>query len=360
MKKNFFEPCMVFIGMLWFFSLVPVVALAQERVYEKWSDTRSLFGTIVRVEVCYVDTRRSDLTVVMDRLWTRWEEIDRRFNPYSETSDISRLNRAAAQPVDVHEDVWDLLSRARPAAQATRGAVDVTVGPLIAFWNKMAAEGRLPSREEVLEAKALVGLDRLRLLPENRAQLTDPAASVDLSSYVSGYALDEALRILKEGRFHNFMVDAGGEIYAAGSNCAGRPWHVGLQDPSVPGKLADVLELRDRAVSTSGDYEKFLEIGGNRLSHIINPLTGYPVAGAASATVVAPTGYEADMLSTALCVLGPVDGLRLIRDLGPGYAAMMLFRRNGEDLELYTTREYDTLRVEKQVPGVPGGGGSDL
>jgi thiamine biosynthesis lipoprotein ApbE len=136
------------------------------------------------------------------------------------------------------------------------------------------------------------------------------------------------------------LVDTGGEIFASGLNCEGRKWQVGIGDPNDPGKMIEVAELSDAALSTSGDYEKYVEIQGRKLSHIINPLTGYPVAGAASVTVIAPTATEADAYSTALCVLGIRDGLPFISSLGKGYEALIYWRGEDGKLGRYATSGY--------------------
>jgi thiamine biosynthesis lipoprotein len=177
--------------------------------------------------------------------------------------------------------------------------------------------------------------------------LKDPQAEIDLEGDVQGFASDEVARVLKEEHFHNFMVDAGGEIYAAGTNCAGHAWRIGVQDPDRRDRLMDAVDIGNAAVSTSGDYEKHIVIQGQKWSHIINPLTGYPQSGVASATVIAPTAVEADALSTALCILGPAAGLDLIKELGEGYDALILFRRDKEEYEWHSTPGYEDRRVDR-------------
>ncbi|MBF0486129.1 MAG: FAD:protein FMN transferase [Candidatus Omnitrophica bacterium] len=316
--------------------------------YLKEKQSRPLLGTIVHVTVCYVDGRQDTVQLAMDRLWQRLEEINARMNKYSDKSDVSLINQSKGRPVAVHEDVYRILALSEKFREITNGVFDITVGPLVDLWQEAAKEDRYPSREEIAAAKKLIGTGKVELLSDNKVRLTDPAVRIDLNGIVSGFAADEAVKILKDAQIHNFLVDTGGELYAAGVNCQNRPWRLGVKDPENKKALADSFELSDAAVSTSGDYEHFVVIKGQKWSHIVNPLTGYPQNGVASGTVIAPTTVEADVFSKPVCILGPSEGLKFVSSLGDGYDALILLRRQEGKYEWYTTPGYEARRFDRE------------
>jgi len=152
--------------------------------------------------------------------------------------------------------------------------------------------------KEIRTAQNSLGVSSLAFLPGNQVRLTKKNVEIDLGGIAKGYALDEGARILRENGFRNFLIDAGGDVFAGGCNCESQPWKIGLRDPRNPQKVLDVLYLSNMAVTTSGDYERYYKISGQRWSHIMNPITGYPSQGILSTTVVAPVAQESDAFST--------------------------------------------------------------
>lgn len=306
-----------------FLATVPNAQAKEAAPLLKHAESRVTLGTIVTVDVCYERNREEDLKKTLVSVWARLGEINQRMNPYDEKSDISFLNNAEGNPVQVHDDVYFLLAAAQGQNQRTAGVFDVTVGPLIALWKKSAREGVMPAREELLSVRSRVNSGHILLGTDFEVRLL-PGTVVDLSGSAQGYAADEVAAILRQQEFSRFMVDTGGEIRVAGPSCDGRSfWRIGVKDPFDAERLKEILEVTDVGVSTSGNYEKHFEIAGETWSHIINPVTGYPSRGIAGATVVAPTAMEADVWSTALCVLGAERGFPLLRNQGEGYAAVV-------------------------------------
>jgi thiamine biosynthesis lipoprotein ApbE len=325
---------------LWMFVLTASLACAGESL-KKEVQSRPLLGTIVTIEVCQ---RAGDIDQVSSAFrlaWQRLDEINVRMNHYDAASDVSLLNKAAGQAVKVHDDVVELIRRSQEFRRITGGVFDVTIAPLSRLWKESAKKDQVPSQEDIARAKRLVDAGKIELLPEGWVRLPDPETQLDLNGDAQGFAADEAAKILRGAGLKDFLVDTGGEIFASGLNCEVRKWQVGIGDPSSPGKTIEVAELSDAALSTSGDYEKYFEIQGRKWSHIIDPLTGYPVTGAASVTVIAPTATEADAYSTALCVLGVEKGLSFISTLGPGYEALIYWRGENERLSRQVTSGYN-------------------
>lgn len=314
---------LLIIGAIVLLSAISPVLAADNPPLEKYSESRLLLGSVLHLDVCYAPEQAERVKEAAQKAWERLSEINRRMNIYDEKSDLSVLNRAGGAPAAVHAEVYALMKRSVEFKAKTRGVFDITVRPLSRLWKKAAAENRFPTRAEVLSARRLVDSRRIVFLDGGAVQLPGPEMSVDLNGNAQGYAADEVAGILRQAGFTNFMMDASGEIYAAGLNCSGHKWRIAVRNPFRPDRLIEALELTDAAVSTSGGYERFYEIQGRKLSHIINPLTGYPQREVAGATVVAPSAIEADVLSTALCILGPERGLSVIKELGEGYGAVI-------------------------------------
>jgi thiamine biosynthesis lipoprotein len=241
--------------------------------------------------------------------------MEARVSRYIHASELSALNAArAGQEVDLSADTRRMLELSRQIGRDSRGAFDVTYLPLFKLWGAAGKAGKLPGEAAIAEAKANCGWDKFELTARG-ARKTLEAAQVDLNGIAQGWAADRAVEAMKAAGVRGGLVDAGGEIRCFGPAPSGGLWRVGIRNPFDPnsGGYFGILLMTDLAVSTSGDYFKFSEVGGRRLSHIVDPNSGWPVDFAPSVTVVAPTAALADAWSTALSVLGP-DGLKHLPD----------------------------------------------
>lgn len=275
-------------------------------------------GTTARLVVYAPDRARAE-TAAQAAL-ARIAELDALLSDYRDDSEVARLARhAGGRAVAVGPDLLDVLVRSQELALRSGGAFDVTVGPLSRLWRRARRTGELPSPEELRSALALVGHGHLVVDPAARtARLSRPGMRLDLGGIAKGYAADEALRVLRRYGLDSALVTLGGEVIA-GSPPPGREgWTVALR---IPGPEPAPLLLRDRAASTSGDAEQWLEVAGRHYSHIFDPRTGQALVGHRSVTVVARQGLLADGLATALSVLGRDRGLALIEG-SPDAAAL--------------------------------------
>lgn len=239
------------------------------------------------------------------------EDVMSEWRPHSE---LSRLSDAAGgEPMKVSAGLLEILARSRAIAEATGGAFDPTFHGVGQLWSfRPGAEP--PTREAVAEKLPLVGWDRIELDQEKgTVRLRDAGMRLGLGAIAKGYAVDVASALLAERGFANHVVEAGGDTYARGAK-AGKPWAVGIQSPGRPG-VVGVLPMRDRAVVTSGDYQRFLEHDGKRYAHILDPRTGWPVEAdisAQSVTLVADNATDADAYATAVAVMGPKRGMAFV------------------------------------------------
>jgi len=236
-------------------------------------------------------------------VFAEFKRLEAIFNLYDESSELSHLN--ASGDLIVSPEFFDILKKSKKFYELTDGAFDVTVAPLSLLWKKAISKKQLPQEGDVKIALTSVSSDYLYLDQKNsRVRLLKEGGRIDLGGIAKGYAVDCAVAKLKEAHIQSAIVNAGGNIFCLGEN-GKKPWSVGIQNPRKAGAVIEQLELRDKAVSTSGDYEQFFIFQNKRFSHIINPKTGYPSdAGIVSATVIASDATTADALSTACVVLG--------------------------------------------------------
>ena len=260
--------------------------------------------------------------------------LDVTLSDYRAESELSGLGRRAGGPdVPVSADLFEVLRRSRALSERTEGAFDVTIGPVVKLWRRARRRGELPDPALLRMARDRVGWEHLELDPERRtARLERPGMALDVGGIAKGYASDAALEVLRAEGFDRALVAGAGDIAASGPPPGSVGWVVGIAplDPDrAPGRI---LLLRDRAVSTSGDAERFVEIDGVRYSHIVDPRTGLGLTGRSSVTVTAPDASTSDSLATAVSVLGPAEGLALVARTSGAEALIVAANDGGPDL----------------------------
>lgn len=243
-------------------------------------------------------------------------DLDNRLSLFKPDSEISRLNQSAgASPLEVSAQTEEVLRLSRHYADASGGAFDPTMAPLVRLWgfNKGPQLSAVPDQVTICSVLERVGYHHLSL--SNRTAFLDQKGmSVDLGGIGKGYAVDICYQALVTNGVRSLMVNLGGNIRCRGSATLGRPWSIGIRDPFNPDRIIGTLRLADgMAVATSGNYEKFVIIEGKRYTHIIDPRTGRPVEGVAAVTVIAAKAVEADAMSTAIFVLGLKESLPVLR-----------------------------------------------
>ena len=260
------------------------------------------------------------------------DKLEDQLTIFRESSEVSFINReAAAGPVCVEQSLFSLLLLCRELCRETGGAFDITSGPLSRCWGFLRRQGRIPEPEEIEEAIAVVGGDKLLFDCESRSiRFARPGVEINLGSVGKGYALDRIAAMMRK-RVRAALLSAGSSsIRAIGGGDDG--WTVGVRHPGDKERRLAVARLRDAALSTSGSEEQFFEYGGKRYGHIIDPRTGRPADAIASVTVIAssPTVGAAvtDALATAFYVGGPELAAGYC-DAHPGVLVLML--ENGSE-----------------------------
>ncbi len=255
----------------------------------------------------------------------RIAEIDRIMSDYNPESELRRLSdqHKPGEAVPVSRELFFVLEQAQKLSMRTEGAFDVTVGPVVRLWRRARRQKKLPDADRLKKALQAVGYEKVRLDPDRRTvTLTRPGMRLDLGAIAKGYAGDAALAVFKKHNLPRVMIDAGGDLVLGEAPPGETGWKVGIAplEKDGPGR---VLVLENASIATSGDAFQFVEIDGIRYSHIVNPKTGLGLTVHSSVTVIAPTGLQADSLASAVSVLGPEKGVKLIEST-PQTAALII------------------------------------
>lgn len=288
----------------------------------------------------------------VDAMYRRVSALNLVLSDYEEDSELTRLNRTAGsgRAVPVSLDLWRVLVEGQRWAQRTHGAFDMTVGPVVQLWRRARRQHELPPPDRLERARAAVGYVYLELDPPRRAvRLMRPGMRLDLGGIAKGYVLDEALRVLEQHGLRRALLQAGGDL-VVGESPPGRPgWRVETTAPDGGGAPPpESLLLRRCALATSGDRFQYVEIGGVRYSHIVDPRTGVGLTDHSQVAVIARRGMTADALATALSVLGPSNGIELV-EATPGAAARVVRQPSGR-WEIWESRRWGQYRVAGSAP----------
>ncbi|MDT8436551.1 MAG: FAD:protein FMN transferase [Gemmatimonadota bacterium] len=233
---------------------------------------------------------------------------------WDSTSEVSRFNRhLATGPFPVSQPTADVVARALRVGEATGGAFDITVGPLVDLWGFGPGDGpgTVPGAERIARVRAHVGFRGLRVEDGPALRKRDPELRIDLSAIAKGYGVDRAAAALAGLGLPAWAVEVGGEVRVSGRRPDGSAWRIGIEAPDPEERrILHAVEVESTAVATSGDYRNFFTADGERFAHILDPRTGRPVPWRGfSVTVLHPGATEADAWATALAVLGPEEGL---------------------------------------------------
>jgi FAD:protein FMN transferase len=246
-----------------------------------------------------------------------FDRLESLLSVWKDGSDVVRLNAAAGRaPVPVSRETMEVLAAARMASEMTAGKFDVTFGALADIWKfDHDQDNTVPDRAAIEQRLPLVDYRAVQVnAAKGMAFITRPGVRVHVGGIGKGYAVDRAVDLLRAANLRDFLIQAGGDFYAAGTN-NGTPWKLGLADPRGDHAAFAALEVRDGTFSTSGDYERFFIKNGVRYHHLIDPDRGVPARGCRSVTIVARSATTADVLSTGVFIMGPEAGMKLIEKL---------------------------------------------
>ncbi len=331
-------------------------AIAAELPLVSWQG--ETMGSVYTVKIAGTNLATPQIAALKDAVDSRLKEVNRQMSHYQPDSELSRFNRAqAGETYQVSTDFARVLRVARDVNARSGGAFDPTLSPVINLWGfgEQSSLRRTPDATQLREALAKVGFRHLRITDQNTLVKDIPDLQLNLSAIAKGFGVDAMADVLRQQSLTNFYVSISGEVFASGHNANGTSWQVGISAPVDEWRPGDptmtVLSISGRAVSTSGDYQKyFMDAQGHRQSHIFDPRTGQPVQHAlGSVTVVADTCTLADALSTTLFVLGPEAGPKLIESY-TNAAALFVIRETDGSFRSIPTADFSRLTGEPRQP----------
>lgn len=332
-----------------FLTTATLGAAATDEHLERFRESRPGMGSTFEI-IVYAPSEE-DAKCGLDAAFARIEQLNQIFSDYEAESEACRLSHAApmAQAVPVSGEMFTVLDYSVQLSRQTDGAFDVTVGPVSRLWRRARRQKQLPAPERLKEALAGVGYRHLELDATGRkVKLAAVGMRLDFGAVAVGYAVDEALTVLKQHGLTRVLVNGSGDMAFGDPPPGETGWKIGvapLEPDQPPSRL---LRLAHCGVSTSGDAWQYLEIAGRRYSHIVDPRTGLGLTTRSSVTVVAPNGMAADGLATAASVLGVEKGLALI-ERTCGAACLMVVVEDGKP-RLYESSGWKKLEIPADVP----------
>lgn len=242
--------------------------------------------------------------------------VETEMSEWIDGSPVSEINRNAGKsPVKVPEELFGVISAAQTVSDVSGGAFDITWAGMRGVWDFSRGRERVPPEDEVKKKLPLVDYRNVVLDSVNKTVfLKKEGMAIGLGAIAKGYAVDRAAKVIVDAGINDVIVKAGGDMRVQGTDESG-PWMIGIRHPRKKEKLLARLPLKDISISTSGDYERYFIKDGVLYHHILDPKTGYPAKKSMSVTIMAPDTMTSDALSTAVFVLGPEDGLKLVERL---------------------------------------------
>jgi thiamine biosynthesis lipoprotein len=292
---------------------VTLLAGCQQQGPEVLKRTQFIMGTLF--EITLIARNDQPAADAIRGAFQEMRRIEDLMSRRIEGNDVWRVNQhAGKEGVAVSRDLVFVIQVGLEASRLSGGAFDMTVGSLVSLWDRCWREDRVPSPEEVTRVLGLIGYPYLEMDEKGQTLfLKRPGMELALGGIAKGYAVDRAFGFLESRGFTDLIVNAGGDLRTSGTKF-GEPWVVGIQDPRDKTKMMATIAVKDGAIATSGDYERYFIKDGVRYHHILDPLTGFPARASRSVTILADELIWADALATAVFVLGRKRGVALIEE----------------------------------------------
>jgi len=288
------------------------------------SRTRYLMGCLINITLSA--DFKTQAETVLEKAFQEIKRCETKLSRFLSDSEISRINQqAGTHPVEVDDELFSLLNFSVQLSAVTEGAFDISVGPLVALWEEAEKNNQQPSSQAIHMTLEKVGSDKIILNDQEKTIFfLHPEMQIDLGAIGKGYALDRAVSILRQLGVRFAVVDAGSTIYCLSDTSI----NFDIRHPRDPQKTFSAVRLKNQAVSTSANYERFYRINGSKAGHLMDPRQGMPVpTDILSASIVSSSSLLSDVLSTAVFILGPVRSEGLIRTLA-GIEAVLVCQRH--------------------------------
>ena len=264
---------------------------------ERYTQERFLFGTYIQM-IVFSDDKDKALNA-MNKAFEKIAKIDDMYNSKNKNSVIYKLNHSEKKEVVLNDEGAYLLNKVKEVYDMSGGKYDITISPLLDVWG-FNTNGResIPSYEEIENALKVIGFDKV-ILDKNKLTLKENVKEIDTGSFLKGYAVQEARNILLENGIEHGFVSSVSSIATIGGKPDGTPWKIGIQNPANSEEILGIVEVNNKSLGISGDYQTYVEIQGKKYHHIMDKKTGYPVEDKKLVVVMCDSAFDADMYSTA-------------------------------------------------------------
>ncbi len=281
---------------------------------------------------------------IKDQIDTRLDEINKSMSTFRKESEISRFNahQTVGEKFKISEDFYNVMIVAMAIYQETGGAWDGTVKPLVDLWGFGKSENNytIPEKSRIAALLSNIGFNNIEIFAGHYLAKKNTAITLDLASIAKGYGVDQIAALIRGNGIDNFLVEIGGEVFAAGLRKDGKNWRIGINRPQKNApvdQVYKVVNLQDKGFATSGDYRNYFEVNQKRFTHVIDPRNGYPVDnGVVSVSIIANTCTFADGLATAVMVLGHKKGLDLVNRLDNTECFIVTKKEDGTLIDHYS------------------------
>jgi len=268
-------------------------------------------------EITIVDKNESNANFLLDLAINEISRIEKLISSWDKNSQTSLINlNAGIKPVKVDKELFDLIARALKISDLSQGAFDISYASLDKVWYFDKEMLEMPSKEDIIKSVSKVGYHNIILNKEKQTVfLKIKGMKIGFGAIGKGYAADMAKSILVKNEVKSGIINASGDLTAWGKKPSGKDWMVAIVNPLNKSKIFSWLPIKNKAVVTSGNYERFIKFNDKSYSHIIDPRTGYPSQGILSVTIFTEKAELADALATSVFVLGQEIGMNLINQL---------------------------------------------
>lgn len=292
-----------------FMLLLSGCSMSKKQENQTYTDT--LFDTVIKVQI--LDSVDSE---VLEGCKELCQKYDTMFSNRIEDSEISRINNAKCNPVEVSDETLTLIKTGIYYSELSDGAFDITISPVSMLWDFKSESPSVPSQETIEEAVSHVDYHNI-VIEGNTVQLTDPQAGIDVGALAKGYIADRLKEYLQEEGVEHALINLGGNVLAMGTKTDGSDYNIGIQKPfDETGEPVTAVKIADESVVTSGIYQRYFEQDNILYHHILDPRTGYPCENNLySVSIITDSSLTADALSTTCFLLGYEKGMELINQL---------------------------------------------
>ncbi len=263
---------------------------------EKFTQERFLFGTYIQM-IIYSDNKEK-ANSIMEKAFNEIARIDNKYNSKNKNSLIYKLNNSEIEKIELDEEGKYIFNEIQKMYEVTDGIYDITIEPLLKLWG-FGEEARksVPSQKEIEEVKKNIDFSKVKI--KDGILTKEKNIKIDTGSFLKGYALDRAKEILRENGIRNGFISSISSIATINGKMDGSSWKIGLQNPKNQNERLGVLEIKDKSIGVSGDYQTYVEISGEKYHHIMNKNTGYPINDKRMVVVICSSAFLADIYSTS-------------------------------------------------------------